>query len=215
LLLFLSASAKDVVNLNVPMIHQRWDVPQWYDGSWGCGPTSTMMSIAYYHRLPARRISCPKPTSHHNDFGWYLPNNYSFSRTLFDHMDKDAAGNPAWGAYGWCTKEGAAWAELIVEFLKLHRLDCNATMEDSQWPAVKEALDRQHPVILDTRLTEAGHIILIRGYDDKGNMIANDPYGNAHDRATYGELRNGEGVRYTFDFVKAAGHWFVEVALPR
>jgi len=23
------AAAKDVVNLNVPMIHQRWDVPSW------------------------------------------------------------------------------------------------------------------------------------------------------------------------------------------
>jgi len=209
--LVLLATSKDVVNLPVPMIHQRWDVPAWYDGSWGCGPTSTTMAIAFYKKLPAKQISCPKPEAHTNEFGWYIPNKYSLYGSTFDHEDNDAAGTQAWGAYGWCTKSGGAWGALCDDFVHRHQLKSNFVDANATWPMVQAALDRGNPVVLDTRLTSAGHIILARGYDTEGNIIFNDPYGDAHDPNTYGQKTNGEGVRYTWDFVKSQGRWFIEV----
>jgi len=201
----------DIVNLDVPMIHQVWDVPAWYNGDWGCGPTSTVMAISYYKKLAPFTINCPLPDPHTNDYGWYLPNNYSINGFEFDTMDYDASHHPAWGAYGFCTLSGGAWANLCQTFVEKHDL-IGKFNDTSTFDMVKAALDAGHPVILDTRLTSAGHIINIRGYDSDGNMIVNDPYGNAHSPSTYGKKRDGQGVRYTFDFVKA--HWMIEVSLP-
>jgi len=205
-------AGKDIVNLNVPMIHQRWDVPSWFDGSWGCGPTSATMAIAYYKKLAPKTIACPLPTAHKNDYGWYLPNNYSVSGSIFERKQPDPKGHVAMGAYGWCTNGGGAEYPRVADFISRHKLTANLVSSGSTYAMVKAALDRGHPVVLDTRLTSAGHIIIVRGYDDKGNMIVNDPYGNAHDRGTYGKLLNGENQYYTFEFTSAAGHWFVEVA---
>jgi len=210
-LYFYFTAAVDIVNLQVPMVHQRWDVPSWYDGSWGCGPTSTVMSLAFWKRLAPHTIDCPNPEPHTNDFGWYLPNNYTMFGYNFDVMDLDPLNKPAWGAYGFCTVNGSAWADHCADFIERHHLVANFSLT-STWEMVKAALDKGHPVVLDTRLTSGGHIILIRGYDSDSNMIVNDPYGNAHDHSTWGKLINGEGVRYTFDFVKA--HWMIEVSLP-
>jgi len=211
LLAFTVALAVDIVNLPVPMVHQRWDVPSWYDGSWGCGPTSTIMAIAYHKRLTPNTIQCPKPTPHTNDYGWYLPNNYTMFENTFNGMDLDASKKPAWGAYGFCTIDGSAWSTLCADFAAKHELTSILT-PNSSFAMVKAALDKGHPVVLDTLLTSGGHIIAIRGYDSDGNMIVNDPYGDAHDRTTYGTLLNGEGLRYTYEFVKA--RWMLEVSLP-
>ena len=40
-------------------------------------------------------------------------------------------------------------------------------------------------MVLDTRLTSAGHIILARGYDSDGNIIFNDPYGTPFPKAPF------------------------------
>jgi len=207
-----SADSKDVVNLNVPMIHQRWDVPAWYDGSWGCGPTSATMAIAYHKKLAPIPISCPLPNPHHNNFGWYLPNNYTVFDSMFDRKQMDPQKHITMGAYGWCTNNGGAEYPRVADFISRHKLTAKLVSSGSTFTMVKAALDRGHPVVLDTRLTSAGHIILVRGYDDQGNMIVNDPYGDAHDRATYGKKLNGENKYYTFEFTKAAGHWLVEVS---
>ncbi|NOK62511.1 MAG: hypothetical protein GFH27_549293n245 [Chloroflexi bacterium AL-W] len=39
----------------VPYIHQLWSTPEWFNGSWACGPTSSVMAVAHY-RLAANRI---------------------------------------------------------------------------------------------------------------------------------------------------------------
>jgi len=206
--------AKDIVNLPAPMVHQVWDVPSWYDGAWGCGPTSAIMAIAYNNGVSPKNITCPLPTPHTNAYGWYLPSNYTVGRSTFDRMQLDPHKHDSWGAFGWCTNDGGAEYQRVADFISRHNLVAKLIPEGSNYQMVKDALDRGHVVVLDTRLTTSGHIILIRGYDDQGNMIANDPYGDAHDRSTYGKKTNGEGVYYTFDFVKAAGHWLVEVSKP-
>lgn len=115
----IGAYSTDVINWPVPMIHQKWDVPTWYDGSWGCGPTSTVMGISYFGRLTPIPIELTYPTDHTNDYGWYLPNNYTWGDTTFDREQPDASGNPTWGAYGYCTTDGDFTQDVIVFKLTL------------------------------------------------------------------------------------------------
>ncbi|KAH3743498.1 flagellar basal body rod modification protein [Pelomyxa schiedti] len=206
------SAAADIVNLDVPMVHQKWDVPTWYDGSWGCGPTSTLMAVAYWGRLLPYTIWLDEPDSHTNDYGWYVPNVYTWGETTFNVTQDDASGNPAWGAYGWCTVEGAAWAEKMQSYANQHNLlsDFNQT---ATLDYVKLLLDKGHVVVLDTWLTSSGHIITVRGYDDSDRVICNDPYGNANNKKTYGTLTDGENVYYTWDFV--GPKWMIDVYPPQ
>jgi len=57
-------------------------------------------------------------------------------------------------------------------------------------------------------LTSAGHLILVKGYMANGNLIANDPWGDAN-KPGYGSSMNGANVEYTWAKVKAK--WMVEV----
>jgi len=52
----------------------------------------------------------------------------------------------------------------------------------------------QTPAIIGTKLTGAGHIIVVKGYNSRKKLfVCNDPYGNAH---TNYQNPNGEDVRY-------------------
>ncbi len=51
-------------------------------------------------------------------------------------------------------------------------LDVNAS-----WSKVKAHLNRNRPVIVHGYFTTFGHIVCIVGYDEQGNWIVNDPYG--------------------------------------
>ena len=46
------------------------------------------------------------------------------------------------------------------------------------WDGIVEALKRGHPVLLGNHLTSDGHILVVTGYTDDGNLLVNDPYGN-------------------------------------
>jgi uncharacterized protein YvpB len=65
-------------------------------------------------------------------------------------------------------------------------------------------------VILSTKLTSAGHIILVKGYDtNNDSLYANDPWGNAN-LANYGQVYNGANVKYTWE--KAKPKWMIVVS---
>ncbi|HEY4799366.1 MAG TPA: hypothetical protein VII99_09855, partial [Bacteroidia bacterium] len=48
----------------VPYVHQVYDTPDWHYGSGSCAPTTSIMALAYYNRLPYWDITCSSPTSH-------------------------------------------------------------------------------------------------------------------------------------------------------
>jgi len=104
-----------VVNWDVPYIHQLYDTPAWFDGHWACGPTSAVMALAYYQQLASRA----------EGYGWYVPNQYTqqsacSGATAFNVAQRDAANHDAWGAYGWCTGNGVAWAYKMYDYAQKH-----------------------------------------------------------------------------------------------
>jgi hypothetical protein len=114
-------------------------------------------------------------------------------------MQTDSKGNKAWGAYGHCTEGGGAWAWRMQDYLGKYKIQ-SKLVPTATFNIVKTALKSGKLVILSTQLTSAGHIILVRGFTSTGSIIANDPYGNAKERGTYGSKINGEAVVYDWAF---------------
>lgn len=194
---------------NVPQVHQIWDTPDNFGGGWACGPTSAVMAAAYYKKLAPKPITVSYPHRHTNNYGWYVSNKYkSPSGVVLSRGQKDSRGNIAYGAYGTCTDGGLGWAWRIQEFFKHHNL--KSKFHDVASPqAVIRALDQGHLIVLSTKLTSGGHLILIRGYENGGKtFIANDPNGNAS-KPGYGKSLNGEGARYSWAQMKTK--YMVEV----
>lgn len=64
---------------------------------------------------------------------------------------------------------------------------------------IQTSIDAGHPVIVHGYFTKSGHIIVIRGYDDKG-FIVNDPYGEWFSSG-YDNSRSGEGLHYSYNLI--------------
>lgn len=65
-----------------------------------------------------------------------------------------------------------------------------------------DAIDGDSPVFLSTRLTSAGHFVLVIGYDfDQQSLIIHDPFGNATGDKPYSD-QDGEAVLYSFDKIR-------------
>jgi hypothetical protein len=67
---------------------------------------------------------------------------------------------------------------------------------DAKWGQVKDWLAAGNPVIVHGWFTKSGHIIVIRGYNDRG-WIVNDPYGEWYEWG-YDSQRTGEGLTYSY-----------------
>ena len=187
-------------NLPVPYINQRWDTPDDFGGTWACGAASTVMAIAYYRKLPPHPIHCSLPSPHTSRFGWYVSSLYtSPTGVVFDRAQPDSNGKSAFGAFGACSDHGGAWAWRIQNFAKDHALKTEFH-EVATLKLLIESIDAGHVILLSTQLTATGHLILIRGYTPSGDLIANDPWGNA---LLPGWPSNGNGVIYPWSFVKA------------
>lgn len=191
--------------LSMPYVHQVYDTPDSFNGHWACGPTSTVMALAHFGKLPAWPITVSIPTKHTNNFGGYVSKKYTLYGHTFDRMQPDASGKAAYGAYGHCTDGGAGWAWRMQDYAKKHGMrsdfDGSATFSE-----VKAALEKGKVVVLSTVLTSAGHIVAVKGYTSDGKLITNDPYGNKNK----GYMNyQGEGAVYTWSQV--GSKWFITV----
>lgn len=202
------------VDHNVTYIHQVFDTDDSFCGYWACGPTSTVMALAYYKKIQPKPIKVTKLFNHVSDYGFYISHQWTSPTTgfVFNRGQADSCGKIAYGAYGHGTDDGLAWAWRLQEVLKYNGLN-NKFYDSSSVATIAEALQKGRLVILSTRLTSGGHLVLIKGYeiDAKGNVrfIANDPYGDRNDPATYGKKHNGAGVKYTWELLQAK--WMIEV----
>jgi hypothetical protein len=205
LIVVVTANRKDI---QVPYVNQRWDTPDSFGGNWACGPTSAVMAMAHFGKIKAHPIHCSSPTAHTSDYGWYVPSVYtSPTGFVFNRMQHDSNGHPAWGAYGTCTDGGGAWAWRIQDYAKHHGLVADF-YPTATFSLVEKAINANQLVILSTQLTSAGHLILVRGYDS-GKIIVNDPWGNAN---VHGYTGSGHGVTYTW--AQAKTKWCVVVRQP-
>ena len=76
---------------------------------------------------------------------------------------------------------------------------------DATWQEVKTHLANQNPVIYSGQLTNAGHIIVLRGYDQTGFWV-NDPWGEFFHSGYQWRRGNkwlGENLHYSYELLKS------------
>jgi hypothetical protein len=199
-----SKVAAPAVALKVPYIHQVNDTASSGDGNWACGPTSVAMALAYYGKLDpwetvmqGRTGAAAAPSGSTRplagiDFAPYVTNVYTNNGHTYSATARDPRGNMLAGLYGTICPTGLASWSAMRSVLEWHGL--SATQIAASWDGVVAALKRGHPVLLGNMLTSEGHILLVVGYTQDGNLIVNDPYGNRF-APGYG-ANNGEQVVY-------------------
>lgn len=162
----------------LPYIHQVYDTPNNFNGHWACGATSALMAIQYYGVLSAHPITVDVPYSHTSNYGWYVSNQYTYGRT-FDIYGQDPNGNWFAGGYGYIIQDD--WADTkghMAEYIQHHNRGSSVDWSPT-WSEIKTEIDNNHPFVVLTSLTSAGHYITARGYYwDQYTVVFNDPYGN-------------------------------------
>lgn len=198
--------AAATMRLSVPYIHQVNDTGANVNGNWACGPTSVAMILAYYGRIepwssyqqervvaPASAVtSVPTHAPVGADFAPYVTTEYTYNDHTFKSSARDPSGNLLAGLYGTICPTGAASWPAMVEVLTWHGLQSQRV--SVTWDGIVAALKRGHPVLLGNKLTSEGHILVVVGYTNDGNLIVNDPYGNKF-AAGYGS-NDGNGILY-------------------
>jgi len=197
----------------VPYISQTYDTPNDFIGSAACGPTSAVMILAHYARVAPRPITVNQPFNHTSNYGSYVSQSYTYKANSFSAVKSlptacgTATGAGAWG-YIW--QAGGNTRVYMESFLERH--DFSATLHEMVSATatsyyVKQEIDNNRPLIALTLLTEAGHYVVIVGYetDSQGNVIdylVNDPFGTQISHDNYGGGCWGtfdtQPVRYTY-----------------
>ncbi len=179
------------VNLDVPFVHQLWDTPNWFNGRWACGPTSTVMVTAFYGLLEPVTVQVSKPYPHTSQFSWYVCNDFTHEGRRFNTRAALPKKGEAEGFYGtamgyvraaggWVAVAGSADKNgsrgilpILLTFLEplgksatVRAIDTMSARHSEE--IIKNSLDKGNPVIISTRPklnpTIDGHIIVIKGY---------------------------------------------------
>lgn len=237
--------------LSVPYIHQLCDTPDDFNGKWACGATSAVMILAYHGILdpwPFSPSYC-SPTPRTSNYGQYVSNVYSYNNYPFEIGTREPSvgqvegcpnGDFAYGAYGFIHRPkqghendcdtsdgpGYAKADYIKEYFELHGLVSGVKDQTTGPPTetlVKAEIDAGRPVLASTKLWNAGHLVVIKGYTYEGisNMGSscasgcyrvNDPW--PFDTPSYDEwkYRKGENYRYTWAEMQTGSKWIVTAA---
>jgi hypothetical protein len=204
-----------ITNLPMTYIHQCYDTRDDFDGRWACGATSAVMALAYYAKIDSWPYTCSYPYTHVSNFGNYISQEYmSCTGYTFDTITNDAGGRPAVGAYGYIHyPDGLAKLDRMVSYFQKHDLDSEWKYNPSE-SEVKAELDSGYPVPASTKLTQAGHWIVIKGYAE-GYYVVNDPNGCKPYKGdqVWGLDFNycGENVLYTWDEMKVNEKWIAKV----
>ncbi len=165
--------------LEVPYVHQVYDVPNWYWGYYACAPTTASMNLAYYHLLPEWPAINNSPYRHSNNYGNYVCEKYTFNETNFYDGRSPNGYAAGYGGYGYMWTNGSPNSKML-NYYKLHGLTGTQKWDNQNWSDVTSNIDAGAPYSLCVWLTSAGHLILAKGYDPDGRkiVIVNDPYGN-------------------------------------
>jgi hypothetical protein len=173
--------------IDVPYIHQVYDAPDWFYGSWACAPTTALMAIVYYRKLPHWDIWCTWPYGHTSHWGRYICEKYTYNGVTYDLAANGPPDNPDNGAKGgfgymWGDDPSRRPSTTMHNYLNNHGL--TSWHDDGvTWSEAVSEFTNNYPyglcVGLDG-LTE-GHLVLGIGYvSGQHTVICNDPYGDAN-----------------------------------
>ncbi len=167
---------------DVPFVNQVYDTPSWHNGVGSCAPTTSIMAIAFYNRLPKWPVEVDHGQSwdpHINDFGSYVADKYHFNEIYYDYYEA-AYGTDAWGGYGYMWDGTYSPSSRMKPYIENHNLVSNQLWTSScTFDYTTNEIDNGfvHPIC--NYLTSSGHLILTRGYvQGQHTLIFNDPYGN-------------------------------------
>ncbi len=173
------------VVLDVPYVHQVYDVPEWFDGRYSCGPTSIVMVLAYWKVIEPWPFEASMPYKHTSEYGRYVCCIFKVGDFVFDKGEVDASRKTkGYGVHGFTYIPGAGMSwQKAVDLFKIFGfqsyIDYSPTFEE-----LKREIDNGYPVLLSTQLTKAGHIVVAVGYTPDGCIIVNDPAGDKN-RGSY------------------------------
>ncbi|NQE45318.1 hypothetical protein C5S31_04765 [ANME-1 cluster archaeon GoMg2] len=187
---FLWATGGVTKDLPVPYIHQCGDTPDDFVGTYACAPTSAVMILAYYGRVPPNPITVSYPSPHNSNYGVYVSTEYTYNGHIFSNVHTEvitgcgiATGKGAWG-YVWQGGVGNI-KDNLQKYLELHDFTTsfvNKPDEESAKKLTQQEIDNGRPLIARTYLTSDGHYAIIVGYriDTNGNFwyLVNDPFGD-------------------------------------
>jgi len=86
-------------------------------------------------------------------------------------------------------------AQLVRQYRKKDNFNPAAS-----WQSVKDWLMRKNPIVVHGYFTNSGHIIVIRGFNEKG-FIVNDPYGEFW-KDGYDNNTSGENLTYSYELMR-------------
>jgi len=172
--------SEPMLNNYAPYLHQVYDTPDDYNGSWSCGPSSCMMAQGKYSILPHHDVTCSYPWSHTSHWGWYINNIYTFNGITYDTLGLAAGDVWVYGAHGFICREygGAVWA-YMRDWLNQHTLISTIDYSPT-WSEYTSEIDGGYVVVASNTIRGLGHIILFKGYEADHSFYVNDPWGNAN-----------------------------------
>jgi hypothetical protein len=165
-------------SLDVPYLNQVYDTPDWFNGHWACAPSTAMMAIAYYAKLPVWSCTCSMPYNHVSDYGRYICEHYRYREIDYTWQAQDPGGNWATGGYGYMWSGSNRPYTHMVPYFNNHGI---ASWRDDS-PTFSETvaeIDAGYPYGMCVGLTTAGHLVLAVGQVLTWHtLICNDPYGD-------------------------------------
>ena len=179
---------------NVPYVNQKYDCPDWHNGSGSCAPATSVMALAFYNILPPWDIVCSNPVQHVSHYGSYISDKYYFNSIFYDIYEA-TYGTDAWGAYGFMWNGSGSPSSQMKYYLANHGLVSKQLWTTScTFKNMTNEIDLGYPFPVCSWLTQAGHLTLADGYlNTSKTLIFHDPYGNKN--TTYPNY-NGQYVYY-------------------
>jgi len=176
-----NVSAITMVPGTVPYVNQVYDTPTWHSGYSSCAPTTAIMALAYYNKLPKWPTVVNHGKSwdpHTSDYGSYVADDYRYNGTYYNATSTDYAGNTSWGGYGYMWSGSNSPNSMMATYLQDHNIT-SVHSSATVFTDVQTEINNSYPFPICNTLTTAGHLTLAIGYvNGQHTLIFNDPYGN-------------------------------------
>ena len=180
------SKANTMVAGDVPYCHQVYDTPSWHSGWWSCAPTTAIMSIAYFNRLPKWPTTVNHGMSwdpHTSNYGSYVADRYRFREVYYETTSDDYAGNTSYGGYGYMWGLGSP-SSYMDNYFQNHGMT-SVRSSSTTFADVQAEINNDYPFSICSTITSAGHLTLAVGYvNGQYTIIYNDPYGNKNNGYT-------------------------------
>ncbi len=176
--------------LDVPrysqMIHEG-HFPQWGGGgeAW-CSPTATSMVLSYYDALPGPRASSWVPDGHRDPWVDVA------ARATYDH-GYDGTGNWAFNTAWAASRLGAGGEAFVTRLTGARQAE---RFVGAGIPLVASVTFGPGELDGAPIGSTAGHLLVIVGFDDAGDVVVNDP-----------AAADAPGVRRTYDRAQLERAW--------